>query len=72
MAKAASVLMPLVMARAVPRMPARDISAGMEPPALINPMYMRLIVAPMMVPVTGSPRMMPTTRPDTMGRYRVA
>jgi PTS system mannose-specific IIC component len=66
-ATAASASIPLVIAIAVPRIPARDISAGIDPPALMNPMYMRLMVAPTIVPVTGSPSIIPTTRPDTIG-----
>ena len=63
---------PPINAKEVPSIPAIPESAGSEPPAEIIPKYIILIVAPMIVPCTGFPKIIPITRPDTIGRLIVA
>ena len=62
---------PPASAIVVPTQPANPASAGSVPPAEMKPRYGTLIAAPMRVPCAGSPRMQPTKKPATSGRYSV-
>ena len=71
-ARAAFVSKPPAMANAVPMIPAMEESSGNVPPAEITPRYIMLMVAPMIHPLTGSPRIRPTKNPETRGLSMVA